>query len=107
MTRKALPILVLLLILPNASATLTPPREPFPLMEIPPGKATPTQSAASSLDTPARGQKEKFQLTEQTEVFLDGRPCRYQDVPSGASIAKMEVAADKKTILMIHFHSKK
>jgi hypothetical protein len=54
-----------------------------------------------------RGPTGPFLLTDQTEVLLDGRPCRYQDVPAGASIVGMDVAADKRTVLKVHFRTKK
>jgi hypothetical protein len=47
--------------------------------------------------------KDQYQITEQTDVTLDGRACRYADVPASAGIVKMEVAADGTTVLKIHF----
>jgi hypothetical protein len=49
----------------------------------------------------ARGQGE-FVLTSETVSTLNGRPCRYQDVPGSAVILRMEVTPDKK-ILKVHF----
>jgi hypothetical protein len=51
--------------------------------------------------------RQPFQVTEQTEVLLDGRPCRYAEVPSTAVIIKMEVAEDKTTVLKVHFRTRK
>lgn len=51
------------------------------------------------------GQKEEFRITYETEIVLDGRPCKYRDVPSNAVILKMEVGTDKKTVLKIHFRT--
>jgi len=48
-----------------------------------------------------------FQITEETEVLLDGKACRYDQVPSGSVITNLEVTADKKVILRIHFRSGK
>jgi hypothetical protein len=49
----------------------------------------------------------EFVITEQTEVLLDGKPCKYQDVFGNARIVRMEVAEDKKTVLKIHFRTAK
>ena len=38
---------------------------------------------------------------------LDGQTCKFQDVPGTATVVSLDVAADKKTILKIHFKSKK
>jgi hypothetical protein len=44
-------------------------------------------------------------LTARTEVRLDGRPCRYADVPAGAAITAAEAGPDRKTLVRIHFRS--
>jgi len=49
----------------------------------------------------------EFILTSRTEILLNGQPCRYEEIPSHASIVRMEVAADKKTVLKIHFRVRK
>jgi hypothetical protein len=49
----------------------------------------------------------EFAVTNQTEVLLNGKPCKYAQVPTRASIVYMELAADKKTVLRIHFQTKK
>jgi hypothetical protein len=45
--------------------------------------------------------------TNHTEVKLDGRPCKLEDIPESADIIYMELAEDKKTILKLHLRSKK
>jgi hypothetical protein len=56
----------------------------------------------------ARGEAQlEFVLTKETEVLLDGKPCKYEDIPANASILKMEVAADRKTVLRVQFRSGK
>jgi hypothetical protein len=40
-------------------------------------------------------------------VQLDGRPCKYADVPSDAVVVLVELAADGKTVLKAHFRSRK
>jgi hypothetical protein len=57
--------------------------------------------------TAAREARPQFNVTKQTEVLLNGKPCRYQDVPSHATIIQMEVAADKKTVLRVYFRTQK
>jgi hypothetical protein len=47
-----------------------------------------------------------FTMTDQTEVQLDGRACKYADVPKDAQITLLEVSKDR-VILKIHFRSKK
>jgi hypothetical protein len=49
----------------------------------------------------------EYVLTQETEILLDGKPCKYEDVPATASIVKMEVAADRKTVLRVRFRSRK
>lgn len=48
-----------------------------------------------------------FVITDDTDVRLDGKPIKYADVPEGAQIERLELAADERTILKIHFRSKK
>ena len=47
--------------------------------------------------------KAEFAVTEQTEILLNGQPCKYAQVPDHARIVHMEVAADKRTVLRIEF----
>ena len=49
---------------------------------------------------------EGFTLTDQTEIQLDGKACKYADVPKDAQITLLEVSKDR-VILKIHFRSKK
>jgi hypothetical protein len=53
------------------------------------------------------GAKAEFVLTNQTEVLLNGKPCKYEQVPGGASIILMEVAEDNKTVLKVYFRTQK
>jgi hypothetical protein len=56
-----------------------------------------------------RGEKPQaeFGVTSETEILLNGKPCSYDEIPSHASIVQMDVAADKKTVLKIHFRTQK
>src|SRR5262245_54136509 len=47
------------------------------------------------------------QLTTETEVYLDGRKCQYKDVPATASVTRMVLAQDGRTITRIEFRTKK
>ena len=47
-----------------------------------------------------------FEVTDGTDVRLDGQSCKLQDVPSSATIVSVELEADGKTVLKIHFKSK-
>jgi hypothetical protein len=47
------------------------------------------------------------QLTTETEVYLDGRKCQYKDVPATASVTRMVLAPDGKTITRVEFRTKK
>jgi hypothetical protein len=107
MARVTLVLLSLFCFLSPASASLTPHPDsavrgrevPASLVQsLPPGLA---QAAV------APSPKDQYQITEQTEVTLDGRACRYADVPGSAGILKMEVAADGTTVLKIHFRSRR
>jgi hypothetical protein len=51
--------------------------------------------------------KSPYVLNERTEILLDGKPCKYENVPASASIIRMETAADHKTVLKIYFRSRK
>jgi hypothetical protein len=64
-----------------------------------PWDRAPNQAAAAA--------KSEFQVTDQTEICLDGKPCKYAQVPCHASIVRMEVAADTKTVLRIEFQTGK
>lgn len=48
-----------------------------------------------------------FVLTADSEVWLDGRPCAYKNLPANAMIVRVEVAPDRKTVLRIEFRSAK
>jgi hypothetical protein len=49
---------------------------------------------------------DEFRITRQTEVLLDGRPCRYEQIPDGATIILLETVTNlSKEISRIHFRS--
>ena len=107
MTRWTMTFAAFLCFLPSLRANLSP-RNDLPLVgkDAPPSaaKAPPADPAPAAEDKPANP---KLVVTDKTEVQLDGHDCKLVDVPGTASVVGLEVAADRKTILKIHFQSKK
>ena len=68
---------------------------------------TSKRSAPAMAQEAGQGAKSEFVVTERTEILLNGKPCRYEEVPQDAWVVRMEVAADKKTVLKIHFRVRK
>jgi hypothetical protein len=70
--------------------------------ECPKNELIPIKSLLSSV----AATNDEFRITEKTEVLLDGRPCRYEQVPEGAVIVLLEtVSNESKEIARIHFRS--
>jgi hypothetical protein len=65
----------------------------------------PVPSALVKTFAPAEP-KDEFTMSDQTEVQLDGKACKYADVPNDAQITLLEVSKDR-VILKIHFRTKK
>jgi hypothetical protein len=102
MTRWMLVLLMPFLILPAATASLSPRQRPSVRTDLP------AHVVASLHRKSSTASNEDFRLTEKTEVLLDGRPCRYKDVPDGATIILLETATNEsKEILKIHFQTTK
>lgn len=102
MTRPGWAVVALLCLATCASATLDRPKpadRPAGL-ELALGKKLPP--GATEVPPPAEAE-----LTAEAEVILDGRACRYQDVPSTASVVRMVLAPDGKTITRVEFRSRK
>ena len=109
MTRWTTTFAAFLCFLPAAMANLSP-RNDFP----PVSKDPLPKNAKDAADKPAaaptaddKKDDQKLVITDKTEVQLDGADCKLGDVPATAAVIGLEVAADKKTILKIHFQSKK
>ena len=99
MARLTMALVLTLSFLPPAIASVTPRAERSKLG---------SQAAPGLLKEKAPPDKDEgLVITEKTEVKLDGKSCQYEQVPNGADIVLLEVAADKKVILRIHFRSKK
>jgi hypothetical protein len=106
MTRLMLALAAWISLVSVLSASLTPTREPFRGgSEVAPAR-TPLPSAERPEALAGRGGSD-FVVTERTEVLLNGKPCRYETVPPGATIVQMEVAADGKTVLKVQFRTRK
>jgi hypothetical protein len=76
------------------------------------GKEAPHSQAAkapkSALAVVAtRAQSSDYVVTEETEVLLNGKPCRYNEVPNSATILRMELGPDNRTVLKLHFRAGK
>jgi len=89
------------------SASLTPHKELPPIgKEFAQIQAPKLSAEALKLVVEQKASSE-FVVTDQTEVLLDGKLCRYEEVPAHATIVRMEVASDKVTVLKIHFRTRK
>ena len=106
MARVTLALLGSLCFLPPVFASLAPrPERPALGHDLPPSvdkllvEALPPTASATS-------QEAEYQVTEDTEITLDGRRCRYRDVPANAVITKMEVSRDR-VVLKIHFRTRR
>jgi hypothetical protein len=70
-------------------------------------KAAPLASKNRLTQTIAPAQESEYLLTANTEVLLDGQSCRYEEVPATASILRMEVGPDRKTVIRVYFRARK
>lgn len=100
MTRPVGVVVALLCFLSQAEAKLERPNslsssETFRLSFVP--KALP-----SRVEVPAPA---VAQITDGTEVFMNGRRCDYKDVPATAAVAKVVLAPDGRTILRVEFRT--
>ncbi len=66
------------------------------------GSAAPQRLKESA---PAAQEDSDLEINDDTEIKLDGKACKYEDVPKDAQIIVLDVSADRK-ILKIHFKSK-
>ena len=106
MTRLILTLAAWMSLVSAGWASLTPPKK------LPPFGKEVSQIPASKLWAKAleqeagREAEPEFVVTHRTEVLLNGKPFKYEEIPSHASIVWMEVAEDKKTVLKIHFRTR-
>ena len=105
MTRLTLTLAAWMTLVPMASASLTPRKEPrWPGKDVP---SAPKLPAGTSEPAAGRRDPSEFVVTGRTRVLLDGKPCKYEEVPAHARIVGMEVAADRKTVLEVRFRTGK
>jgi hypothetical protein len=107
MNRLILVLAVWMSFVSVVSASLTPRKEPSLLGKEVHPRLAPNLSVESLQHPVVRETESEFMVTERTEILLNGKPCKYEEVPEHASIVKMEVAADKKTVRKIHFRTRK
>ena len=81
---------------PNAAGPIRPELGSvrLPLTLKPVDQATPTQPP-------------ELAVTDGTEVLVDGRDCELAKVPPTATVVRVEVGPDRRTILKIEFRTKK
>jgi hypothetical protein len=103
MIRLTLALAASICLISTASASLASRKEPPTLSK---GRASKiaTEAWEQAAD---RNTKSEFVLTDQTEILLNGKPCKYEQVPADAGITRMELAADNKTVRKIHFRTRK
>lgn len=103
MLRWTMTPLVVLVLLPTAWAS----RDAGKLARVDRPLRSGRALATSSTPVSAAPGADEFVLTTMSEVLVDGQPCPYRDVPKQARIVHLEVAADGKTILKVHFRTGK
>lgn len=115
MTRLTLALAIWISFVSGLSASLAPRKE----RPLEPGKNFPrlprlvSRAPAPQLAAPAPEHvgpdalPSEFVLTKRTEILLNGKPCRYEEIPDDARIVGMKVAEDRKTVLSIHFRTGK
>ena len=96
MARLTMLLVAFLCLASSASAALSPRKDPSAL------ERSVQQALVRQEPHPPAG-KTELVITDKTVMRLDGRVCKYEDVPEGATVILLEVAADKKTVLTIHF----
>jgi hypothetical protein len=57
--------------------------------------------------SPLAADKDGLAIGPDTEVLLDGKACRYEDVPRNAEVTLIDLSADQKVVRKIHFRTRK
>jgi hypothetical protein len=109
MTRLFLTLSAWLCLVSLASATLSPRKETSRLdNSVPKALASKASNVlVKNSEQTERGTPSDYIMTEETEVLLNGNLCNYKEIPDHASIERMEVGIDKKTVLRVHFRTRK
>jgi hypothetical protein len=98
MTRLTLSLVALLCCLSFASGAFKPRKNGPAFWKDPPSREA--KRAAPQKPKP------QFVINEKTEIRLDGRACKYEDVPPTAEVIRLDLSSDRKVVLKIHFKSK-
>ncbi len=113
MTRLTLSLAIWLGLVSVVPASPSPRKEAQPSRERSAAvdllrQSAPRFPAKSALVAPTvEGPESEFLMTAATAVVVDGKPCRYEEVPAQASIVRMEVAPDRKTVIRVFFRTRK
>jgi hypothetical protein len=113
MTRVVLSVVAWMSLVSVATASLTARKEPARSandvhLQRHGSKALAQKVKLLAQNQSAGGQTSpEYVMTDETEVLLNGKPCKYAQVPNHARIVKMEVGIDKRTVLKIHFRTGK
>jgi hypothetical protein len=100
MMRCLFAFVAFMVFLPFANATIALHKEPARREEV--------ASRAFAQSLPVRAEDRAYQITEETEILLNGRKCQYHEVPNTATIIHMEIdSEDSRIILCIHFRDRK
>ena len=97
MTRLTIALVTSYLGLSMAHASLAPVKERSPFDKLPP--PAPKAEAAPEQDG-------GLVISDDTELKLDGKLCKYEDIPECAEVILVELAKDKKSVLKLHFRTK-
>jgi hypothetical protein len=97
MARCLIVVVVLLGTISSAAASLAPRKDALPFEKrLPPDQGRVQWARVFP-------QEKAFRVTAETEVRLNGRPCKYEEVPADARIRHLEVGPDGQTILRVDF----
>jgi hypothetical protein len=99
MIRLTMVLVASFLSLSVAHASLAPPKERS-IFDRP---VPPAPKAEPAAEQEAGG----LVISDDTEVKLDGKVCKYEEIPESAEVILLEVGKDKKSVLKLHFRTKK
>jgi hypothetical protein len=105
MIRLTLALAIGMSFVSGVSASLAPPREPLRFGKVLPAAQASKLPAGPRMEESEPSTTPEFLLTAQTEVLLNGKPCKYELIPGHARIVLLELAADNKTVRKIHFRT--
>jgi hypothetical protein len=102
MHRLAGAVVALCVCVPVASATLTPKKDTRFHADIRALIADVPIAEPEIVPTPGEAE-----LTMDSQVYVNGKRCSYKDVPPNASIERIELDRDGKTIIRIEFRTRR